>query len=78
MPVAIYPDERNAEVVMTRNPMFAEMRSGVMTFYFLPEDANARQNATDAVGPAAGEAARTPKASTIYVVATRSPAAAED
>ena len=78
MPVVIYPDERNAEVVMTRNPMFAEMLSGVLTFYFLPEDTNAPQNATDEAGSAADAAARTPAASTIYVVATKSPAALKD
>ncbi len=78
MPVVIYADEGNAKVVMTRNPMFAEMRSGVLTFYFLPEGTNAPQGATDEVGSAFGEAARTPNASTIYVVATKSPAAVED
>ena len=75
IPVSIYPDERNAEVVMTRNSMFAEMRSGVLTFYFLPEDTNAPQNATDESRSAADAAWRAHDASTIYVIATKSPAA---
>ena len=78
VPVVIYPDEEHAKVVMTRNPMFAEMRSGVLTFYFLPEDTKAPQGATDEVGSSSGEAARRPNASTISVVATKSPAAVED
>jgi len=41
IPVALYPDEDNVEVVMTRNPMFAEVENGVLRFYFLPEDSSA-------------------------------------
>ena len=46
-PVALYPDVGNAEVVMTRNPMFAELRGDVLTFYFLPKDSDVVQNAGD-------------------------------
>ena len=70
-PVAIYPND-NAEVVMTRNAMFAELRSGVLTFYFLPEDSTAAQNGSVDIGfeidPDAKQAF-----STIYVVEARKP-----
>ncbi len=61
IPVAIYPDEKNVEVVMTRNAMFAELRDDILTFYFLPEDSTAANGS-------AGTAEHT--FSTIYVVET--------
>ncbi len=73
IPVAIYPDEKNVQVVMTRNAMFAELRNGVLTFYFLPEDSNAAGNGSNgsAFGADAGEHAF----SSIYIVETNRPAA---
>ena len=38
VPVLLYPDEENPEVVLTRNSMFAELEGGSIRFYFLPED----------------------------------------
>ena len=69
IPVVIYPDENNVEVVMTRNPMFSEVRNGVLTFYFLPEDSNAVGNGSDELRLGADAAEHT--FSTIYVVETK-------
>ncbi len=68
IPVAIYPDEKNVEVVMTRNPMFAELRNGVLTFYFLPEDSSAAGSGSGEFRFGADAAKHT--FSTIYVVET--------
>ncbi len=38
VPVLLYPDEKDPEVVLTRNSMFAELEGGSIRFYFLPED----------------------------------------
>ncbi len=73
VPVAIYPDVKNVEVVMTRNPMFAELRNNVLTFYFLPENSNAAQNGSDDSGFETDSDAREPAFSTIYVVEARKP-----
>jgi len=73
IPVAIYPDD-NAEVVMTRNAMFAELRSGVLTFYFLPEDSTAAQNGGVGIGSQTDPDAKQ-AFSTIYVVEARKPQA---
>ncbi len=71
IPVTIYPDD-NAEVVMTRNAMFAELRSGVLTFYFLPEDSTAAQNGGVDIGSQTDPDAKQ-AFSTIYVVEARKP-----
>ena len=73
IPVVIYPDENNVEVAMTRNPMFSEVRNGVLTFYFLPEDSNAVGNGSDELG--LGVDAGKHSFSTIYVVETNRPSA---
>lgn len=72
-PVVIYPND-NAEVVMTRNAMFAELRSGVLTFYFLPEDSTAAQNGGVDIGSQTDPDAKQ-AFSTIYVVEARKPQA---
>lgn len=73
IPVTIYPDVNNVEVVMTRNPMFAELKSDVLTFYFLPEDSDAAQNGSEDAGFEPGSDAREQAFSTIYVVEARKP-----
>ena len=75
IPVAIYPDEKNVEVVMTRNSMFSELQNGVLTFYFLPEDSNAAPNESDELRLGADAAEHT--FSTIYVVETKSTGAVD-
>ena len=73
VPVAIYPDVKNVAVVMTRNPMFAELRNNILTFYFLPEDSNTAQNGSDDSSFETDSDAREPAFSTIYVVEARKP-----
>ena len=70
-PVTIYPED-NAEVVMARNAMFAELNLGVLTFYFLPEDSTAPQNGGIDIGSQTDPDA-TQTFSTIYVVEARKP-----
>lgn len=37
-PVFVYPNKEDPLIVITRNPMYAELRGGEATFYFLPEN----------------------------------------
>ena len=73
IPVTIYPDVKNVEVVLTRNPMFAELSSDVLTFYFLPEDSNAVQNRSNGSGFETDSDVRERAFSTIYVVEAKKP-----
>lgn len=66
-PVTIYPED-NAEVVMARNAMYAELNLGVLTFYFLPEGSQTPPTRSDEAGFEADTDAEKQALSRIYVV----------
>ena len=65
VPVLLYPDEKDPEVAVTRNPMFAELEGDSIRFYFLPEDSLPRGEK-----PACSEESL-PASSSIYVYRVR-------
>ena len=77
--MALYPNAATREVVMTRNPIFAEVDpeadDTALVLYFLPEDSAPLGEALScAERPSAGEAPpRIPERSSIYVYRARVP-----
>ena len=65
VPVLLYPDEKDLKVVLTRNPMFAELEGDSIRFYFLPAD-----SLPSGEKPACSEES-VPTSSSIYVYRVR-------